>query len=128
MDNKQIASFVKIRDGLAMASEGFNDYIDCFAPSEIRNEKTAVSELSFSTLKFEAQQGSKLGSFEVAHKNGNIAEKWQQAYNILNSSNATIKDRYHGQGYQFSYWLYGSDKIYRQKLEKKGEKPSESFT
>jgi hypothetical protein len=82
-------------------------------------EAAAVQEITFATLKFEAQQGAKLGEYEIAYKANNIEDKFVQAYNILRASNATIKDRYAGQGYQFSYWIYGEGKIYRQKLKPK---------
>lgn len=86
----------------------------------LTNEKmtVAVVETTFSILKFESQQGAKIGAYEVAYKPANMADKWQHAYNILRANNATIKDRYHGDGYEFSYWLYGEGKIYRQKLTK----------
>jgi hypothetical protein len=124
MSSKQIEFLVKLRDSLAMAAEATNDYIESLAPAGVRNEKktvVTVSEANFSILKFETQQGTKLGSFEVAYKTNNIEDKWLQAYNILHSSNATIKERYYGKDYSFSYWLYGPDKIYRQKL--KGANP-----
>lgn len=114
MDRKQVEFLVKLRDALAMASEAVNEYIDTLAPPEVKN---VVSEDTFSILKFEAQKGSKLGDFEVSYKANNIEEKWVQAFNVLSKANATIKDRYHGKGYQFSYWLYGENKIYRQKLK-----------
>lgn len=105
-----------------MASEATNEYIDSLAPSEIKAGKkqaASVLELNFTALKFEAQQGAKLGEYEIAFKQNNLQDKWQSAYNILRNSNATIKERYHGEGYQYSYWLYGEDKIYRQKLKPK---------
>ena len=77
----------------------------------------AVNETTFSILKFEPQKGVKLGDYETADKKGNLPDKFQQAHNVLRNSNATIQARYHGQGYVFSYWLYGSDKIYRQKTK-----------
>ena len=83
------------------------------------NNNIAVNELTFTTLKFESMQGEKLGSYEIAYKPNNINDKFSQAYNILKASNATIKSRYHGKTYQFSYWIYGEDKIYRKKLEPK---------
>ena len=86
---------------------------------ETKNQPAAVQELTFTTLKFEVQQSEKMGEYEVAHKTSNISDKWQSAINILRSSNATIKARYHGEGYQYAYWLYGEDKIYRQKLKPK---------
>ena len=118
--DKQVEFLVKLRDAFIMASEATTEYLDSLAPPEIKEEKkqaAAILELTFTALKFEAQQGAKLGAYEIAHKQNNLPDKWQSAYNILRNSNATIKDRYHGEGYQCSYWLYGEDKIYRQKLK-----------
>jgi len=79
----------------------------------------AVKEETFNILKFDKQQGNRIGEFEVAYKKANIPEKFQEAWNILNKNNAVIGDRYHGEGYVHSYWLYGEGKIYRQKLKRK---------
>ena len=120
--DKQVEFLVKLRDASLMLADAANEYIDSLAPPEIKAEKkqaAAVLELNFTSLKFEAQQGAKLGEYEIASKQNNLTDKWQSAYNILSNSNATIQDRYHGEGYQYSYWLYGEDKIYRQKLKPK---------
>ena len=119
--DKQVEFLVKLRDASLMLADAANDYIDSMAPPEAKSNKptAAVQELNFTTLRFEAQQGSKLGDFEVAYKQNNLPDKWSSAYNILRNSNATIKERYHGEGYQFSYWLYGEEKIYRQKIKPK---------
>jgi hypothetical protein len=79
----------------------------------------AVKEETFTCLTFEDQQGAKLGQYAVAYKQSNLVDKWTSAYNILRQSNATIQSRYHGPDYQFSYWLYGEGKIYRQRLKAK---------
>jgi len=76
-----------------------------------------IQELTFTTLKFDSQKGDKLGEFEIAYKTTNPPDKFDQAFNILRNSNATIKERYHGQAYAYSYWIYGEGKIYRQKLK-----------
>lgn len=81
-------------------------------------EAAAVKEETFNVLKFESQKGEKLGDFETASSKNNIPEKYNQAYNILAKSNSTINSRYHGAGYQFSYWIYG-DRIFRQVLKQK---------
>lgn len=81
-------------------------------------ETTAVKEETFSILKYEKQQGNRLGEFEVAYQTHNIPEKWSHAYGILRRNNATINNRYHGTSYTYSYWLYGDGKIYRQKLKR----------
>jgi len=81
-------------------------------------EAVAVKEETFHTLKFEKQQGAKIGEYEVAYKRQNIPAKFQQAFNILSKSNATISSRYHGEGYVYSYWLYGEAKIYKQRLKR----------
>jgi len=39
------------------------------------NEPVAVLELTFGLLKFEAQQGAKLGEYEIAHKASNLQDK-----------------------------------------------------
>jgi len=76
---------------------------------------TFVQEETFIMLKFEPAKGERLGEFEVAHKSSNLPDKWSHAYNILRQNNAVINSRYGGPDYQFSYWLYGEDRIYRQR-------------
>lgn len=121
--DKQVEFLVKLRDACLMLADAANDYLESMAPTQSKTKENkpaaAVLELNFTTLKFEAMHGSKLGIYEVAYKQNNLPDKWQSAHNMLRSSNATIKTRYTGEGYQFSYWLYGEDKIYRQKLESK---------
>lgn len=109
---------VKLRDAAHMIADACEEYLEKMAPSETK-QVAAVKEEAFTILKFEPQQGVKIGEYDVAYKPSNLEDKWIQAYNILRNSNATINDRYHGQGYQFSYWLYGEGKIYRQKLKPK---------
>lgn len=79
-------------------------------------ETAAVTEQTFTILKFEAHKGAQLGDYEVAYEQNNIPEKWASAFNVLRQNNATIKSRYHGTGYNYCYWLYGAGRIYRQKL------------
>jgi hypothetical protein len=78
----------------------------------------AVKEETFTNLKFEEQQGAKIGSYQVAYEKTNIPEKFSVALNILTKSNALINTRYYGEGYEFTYWTY-QGKIYRQKLKPK---------
>jgi len=80
-------------------------------------QPAAVLEITFHTLRFEPVHGEKLGEYEIAYRASSIPDKFDYAYEILRASNATIKDRYHGSGYQFSYWIYGEGKIYRQKIK-----------
>lgn len=99
-------------------AKGFSDAgKQTSASAEAKGEPVAVQEITFTTLKFEPQKGTQLGDYEIAFKGSNIDDKFRCAFNILRNSNATIKSRYHGQGYLHSYWLYGEDKIYRQKLK-----------
>ena len=85
-----------------------------------KKEPIAVSEMTFTILKFEDKQGEKLGQYVLAFKKSNLSDKFQSAYNILRQSNATISKRYCGTGYAYSYWLYDSDdRIFRQKLKPK---------
>jgi hypothetical protein len=118
---KQADFLVKLRDAGQMIADAANELLKSITPQELglENEPAAVKETTFTTLKWDAQKGSKLGDFEVAYKASNIEDKWQHAFNILRNSNATIKERYHGESYSHSYWVYGQDKIYRQKLKPK---------
>ena len=115
--DKQVEFLVKLRDACQIIADAINEYIENFAPPEAKTKTAAAQELTFSTLKFAAQQGAKIGEYEIAHKACNLPDKWSSAYNILRNNNATIKERYHGEIYLYSYWLYGEDKIYRQKLK-----------
>ena len=101
--------FVKVRDAAKEALEQLT-------PPEIKEQVPSVSEANFD-LNFTEYAGQKLGTFEVAEKNGSIPEKWTRGFNILKQANATISSRYHGENYGFTYWLYNG-KIYRQKLKR----------
>lgn len=79
----------------------------------------AVKEETFTCLNFEVAKGDRIGEFEVASREKNSEAQWLHAYNILRQNNATINNRFQGEGYQNSYWLYGEGKIYRQKLKPK---------
>ena len=94
-------------------------YRQSMATPGLKDELAAVKETNFTTLKFETQKGVKLGEFEIAHKKTNLEDKWQTAFTILRNNNSTIEDRYHGIDYQYSYWLFDSEKIYRKKLNPK---------
>lgn len=121
MTSKHVEFLVKLRDSAQMLADAAEDFIKSMAPPELglESQPVAVVEVTFSSLKWEAQKGSQLGDFEIAHKNNNLPDKWSSACNILRVNNSTIKDRYHGDNYQYSYWLYGEDKIYRQKFKPK---------
>jgi hypothetical protein len=80
-------------------------------------QQKAVVEQTFLCLKFEPQEGQKIGAYDVAYEPQNLPQNWTYAMNVLRTNKAVIEKRYHGSGYQFSYWLYGEHKIYRQKLK-----------
>lgn len=98
--------------------QGFVDAEKKEVPTE--HKEPAVKEETFVCLKFEAQQGARLGEYGVAHKNANLPDKFSPAYGILRANNATIKSRYHGPNYVYGFWLFGEkgDRIYRQKIKK----------
>jgi len=103
----------QIRNAFQGATEAIDAYINFLGkPME---PTSFVQEETFTILKFEPAKGERLGEYEVAHKNNNLPDKWSSAYNILRQNNAVINSRYQGPNYQFSYWLYGEDRIYRQK-------------
>ena len=84
----------------------------------VAEETPAASEINFN-LNYTERNTQKLGTFEVAEEKDNPKEKWTRALNILKQNNATISTRYHGEDYNYSYWLYNKnlDRIYRQKLK-----------
>ena len=116
MDRKQIEFLVKLRDGAQMIADSTNEFLESLVPSETQEERTAVIETTFTTLKFEPQKGEKLGAYETAYKKSNIPDKFQCAFNILSKSNAIISNRYYGTRYACGYWIY-NDRIFRQKLK-----------
>lgn len=107
---------VKLRDAATMIADAANEQLEKMVPSAAK-QAAAVNEETFNILKFEPQEGAKIGSYDVAYKANNIEDKWTHAFNVLRQNNSTINSRYHGEGYVFSYWLYGEGKIYRQKLK-----------
>ncbi len=121
MNSKQVDFLIKLRDGAQMIADAANETLKSMTNPELDLEKetVAVNETTFIILKWDTQKSFQLGDFDVAYKKSNLQDKWQTAFNILRNSNATIKERYHGTGYNYSYWIYGEDKIYRQKLKPK---------
>lgn len=115
--DKRVEFLVKIRDAAQMISDSVNDYIDSLAPKEVKREQVVPEEI-FDCLNYEGQQGAKLGSFETASQDKNDESKFKAAYDTLDQTKATIKDRYHGQEYQHTYWTF-NQKIYRQRTTKK---------
>jgi len=107
---------VKLRDAAHLIADACEEQLEKLAPTETKQAIT-VKEETFTILQFEKQQGAKIGEYEVAYKQNNLPDKWTQAYNILRQNNATINNRYYGEGYIYNYWLYDKDKIYRQKLK-----------
>jgi len=105
----------QIRNAFQGAAEAIDAYINFLGkPME---PTSFVKEETFTILKFEPAKGERLGEYEVAHKSSNLPDKWSHAYNILRQNNAVINSRYSEPNYQFSYWLYGENRIYRQRLK-----------
>jgi len=104
-------AFFALLDGFEAGIQNFRQQIGC------KKGIVTVKEDTFECLNFEPSKGSKIGEFEVAVKEKNPEAAWLHAYNILKQSKASINNRYHGEGYKHSYWLYGEGKIYRQKLK-----------
>ncbi|MCJ7761651.1 hypothetical protein MUP59_11020 [Candidatus Bathyarchaeota archaeon] len=111
---------VKLRDAACMVKDACDEQLEKIAPKETR-QTVAVEEETLNILKFEPQEGAKIGAYDVAYKGNNIEDKWVHAYSVLRQSNSTINARYRGSGYVYSYWIYGEGKIYRQKLKPKTE-------
>ncbi len=106
---------VKLRDAATMIADACQEQLEKQAPPGA----VAVKEETFLTLKFDAIKSDRLVGLEAASKSNNLADKWNSAFNILRQSNSTIKSRYRGDNYEFSYWIYGDDRIFRQPLKQK---------
>lgn len=119
-DHKLIEFLVKLQDSAQMIADATNEYLESLAPQDAK-EENKVAEAVFD-LKFEPQHGTKLGNFEAAYKENNEEAKWKAAFEVLSKAKATIKDRYYGKDYAFTYWLYNevATKIYRQRLKQPG--------
>ncbi|MBS7632220.1 hypothetical protein KEJ15_01165 [Candidatus Bathyarchaeota archaeon] len=108
----------QIRNALQGATEAIDAYTNFLGkPME---PTSFVKEETFTILKFELAKSERLGEYEVALKSSNLPDKWSHAYNILRQNNAVINSRYSGPNYRFSYWLYGENRIYRQRLKAQG--------
>lgn len=121
----ELAIILAERDIAAFKIERYDEIINAIGQAkgllDAEKAKTtrreqAVLEENFSQLSFEAQKGQKLGDYEIADKNRNDPTKWLAAYDILKKTDATIMNRYKGQGYTYGYWVYSNfERIYRQK-------------
>jgi hypothetical protein len=81
--------------------------------------RPTVKEDTFTVLKFESVKSERLQGLEAAHKLHNVEQNWTHAYGVLKAANAVINSRYHGEGYEFTYWIYGTDRIFRQPLARR---------
>jgi hypothetical protein len=122
--NQEVEFYVKLRDTGQTLVDIAKQRIEFLTPPEVKEdtEPADSKETVFTDLSYDAEEGPKIGTFEAAYKANNPEDKWTQTYNILKNKKATIKDRYHNEGYQHSYWLYEGNKIYRQKLKAKPQK------
>jgi len=116
MSNEDIASEALL-EFLNAAEAGIVAAKRVIAEAKGIKETSGVREETFTCLKFENQQGARLGEYGVAHKTANLPDKFSPAYGILRKNNATIKERFRDTNFVYSYWLYGEDKIYRKKLK-----------
>jgi len=113
----EVEFIIKLRDAAAMILDGCESRLEVLAPAEVR-QASAVKEETFLTLKWVDQKGEKLGQYETADKKDNPGDSWQSVFNILQKSEASISKRYRGPQYQHGYWLFGQDRIFRQRLKK----------
>ena len=121
MDEQQEANLVDFVTAIETACFDFKQTI-AQKHGITDREAPAASEINFN-LNFKEFTTQKLGTFEVTEEKENSLEKWTRALNILKQNQSTISTRYHGEGYVYSYWLYGKnlDRIYRQKLKQNNE-------
>jgi len=112
-DEKDIEFYVKARDFHQGMANAYGELIINKNPFQ----GDSIAESIFSSLVgWESRTGNKLGNFDVtSRQSNNNSDTYSHAFNILKANHATIKERFHGKGYNYSYWLY-QDCVYRQKL------------
>ena len=95
--------------------------LDEFLQESYSNPKQhPVLEKTFTILRFEHFYSLGLSSFNIAFRANNPEDGWSQAYQVLKEAQATIRKRYHREGYNSSYWLFEEGKIYQKKLKSIG--------
>ena len=114
--NGQEASLVKLRVqiGKLLGAQG------AIGPRKEPSAPTtaAIPESVFTGLKYEPEQGVRLGDYGVAFKSLNLVQNWLSAFNVLKANSAVIGSPFHLEGYLHRYWLYEKypEKIFRKKL------------
>jgi hypothetical protein len=81
-----------------------------------------ISEEPFLGLMWEKKQGAKLKEYEFTSKAANDSNNdYNHCFNVLKANGATINNRFHCEGWKYSYWLYSNKPgtIYRQLLKNK---------
>jgi len=79
-----------------------------------------LTENSFLGLTWEKRKGAKLKEFEFTTKTANNdSDVFNHCFKVLKANQATINNRFHCEGWQYSYWLYVNrpGTIYRQLLK-----------
>lgn len=96
MSNQQVEFLTKLRDGLTMASEAVNEYIDSLAPPEVREEKAVWSP---ERVIWKERTGQK-GFFEVS-EDGDSSDFKEMLRDILSHGGTITRD-------SFFYWSFPS--------------------
>ena len=84
----------------------------------ITQEKKFVPESVFSSLSYTPRTSDKMGPYEVTDIEKNNPQKIAEALDILATHKATIKKRFHPEGYVFAYWEF-QGRIYRAQLKQR---------
>ena len=84
----------------------------------ITREKKNVPESIFSSLSYTPRTSDKMGPYEVTDLEKNNPQKIAEALDILATHKATIKNRFHPEGYVFAYWEF-QGRIYRAQLKQR---------
>lgn len=88
----------------------------------VRVQIGTISEEPFLGLKWEKKQGARLKEYEFTSKVANDGnDAFHHCFNVLKANKASINNRFHYEGWKYSYWLYADkpDVIYRQLLKPK---------
>lgn len=114
-----LEDLVDFVNGLEASCVKLRRQIEKLLGSEV---KAVLSEDTFNILRWVDEKGERLGDFQVAYKQQNLADNWLHAFNILKVNNSFIANRFHEKGYVYAYWIFPDkypDRIFKKKLTEK---------
>ena len=106
-------TLISVVNCLHTLTEAFTKELETRKPTILK----VILESFFSTFIFQQRTSDKMGVYGVAEQENNDPQKFAEALDVLVAHKATIKDRFHPEGYTSSFWIYNG-RIYKAALKK----------